>query len=288
MKVEEVARATVTDNQDPEQRGRIKVTSAQAIGASDGPLPMWIEPIQLWGWFVVPDIGEEVEIVFAAHGDMDESRGQSSLEAPDVRWRGQRFWTEAEAPEPRPVPVDFTSTNYGKRRGFATPQGHVMMFDDTEGKEKVSIMWHGVRDGADAYSLFALDEDGSLVMSNKNGSLIYLNAADEQLTIIDQHGNSYTSDADGIRLVDAFSNIISMGDGVVQIISQDAIVATGADFTAATGTVNLVDGASQPIVRGTELVTWLSAHTHADAMGGTGPPVVPPPASVLSTFALVE
>lgn len=287
MNVEETYRATVSDNADPEMRGRIKVTSAQALGAADAPLPMWIEPAMMWGFFIVPDVGETVEIVMAAHGDMDESHGQAALEEPDVRWRGVRFWSTPDAPMPRVVPEDF-KTNYGKRRGLATPQGHLLIFDDTEGKEKVSLQWHGAREGVDKYSMVSLDEAGSVIISNINGSLMYFNATDGQVTIVDEHGNSYTSDATGIRLVDAFSNVIEMKDGVIQIISQNAVVVSGSDFTAATGSVSLVDQADQPMVRGTELVTWLAAHTHSDAMGGTGPPVAPVPPTVLSSVALVR
>jgi hypothetical protein len=69
-----------------------------------------------------------------------------------------------------------------------------------------------------------LDEDGSVIISNINGSLIYLNAAGGQVTIIDEHGNSYTSDADGMRLIDSFSNIIEMKDGVIQVVSQGGLI----------------------------------------------------------------
>jgi hypothetical protein len=285
---EETHRATVTDTDDPEKRGRIKVTSSSLLGSSDADVAGWIEPVWGWGWFTVPDVGESIEIVVAAQGDMDESFGQASLEEPDIRWRGARMWTTEDGDTPRVVPDDFTTTNYGKRRGFATPQGHLLMFDDTEGKEKVTLMWHGVREGADKFGLFTLDEDGSVVMSNINGSLLYMNAKDGELTMVDEHGNSYTSNVDGIKLIDHFSNIIEMKDGVIQIISQDAVVVTGSDFSASTGSVNLVDGADTPIVRGGDLVSWLAAHTHVDAMGGTGPPVQPIPPAVLSTDAKVK
>lgn len=267
MNVEETYRATVTDTADPESRGRIKVTSSGALGASDAPMPMWIEPATDWGWFLVPDVGETVEIVMSAHGDMDESNGQASIEEPDVRWRGVRYWTSAEADKPREVPADF-KTNYGKRRGFATPQGHLLMFDDTEGKEKVSLMWHGAREGADKFGMFTIDEAGSVVISNINGSLIYLNAADEQLTIVDQHGNSYTSDADGIRLIDSFSNMITMADGVVQVISQGGLV-----LEAASG-VKVGGNATMHMLLGETLIaaidTMLAAGVPTPLDGGAG------------------
>ena len=288
MNVEECYRAIVTDVQDPEKRGRIKVTSADLLGDADAALPMWLEPAMNWGWFITPDVGEIVEVVINGHGDMDESFSQQSLEALDPRWRGTRMWTADDAETARTVPEDFTAQNYGKRRGFATPNGHVLMFDDTEGKEKISLTWKGKADGADAFSFLAMDEDGSMIQSNRNGSLIYLNAKAGELTVVDEHGNSLKMAEAGISLVDKFANVIEMKDGVIQIISQDAIVATGKDFTAATGTVNLVDGADTFLVRGADLVTWLTSHTHPTGMGPSGPPVVPPPPTVLSTAAKVK
>lgn len=279
---EEVHTATVTANDDPETRGRIRCSCVGLLADEDGELPMWIEPELQWGWFIVPDVGEIVEIVATVQGDTDDSFGQTSLENPNLRWKGVRHWSEdQDGDTPRTVPEDFTATNYGKRRGFATPAGHVLLFDDTEGKEKVSITHHSQSD--DKFSSMSIDEDGSVVLANKNGSLIYLNAKQGQIAMIDEHGNSYTSDADGIRLIDAFANIIDMKDGDIQLIGQGNIIATCADFTAASGSYSHGDGATEPTVLGTKLLTWLAAHTHTDAMGGTGPPaVLPIPSDFLS------
>lgn len=287
MNIDETYTATVTANDDPEQRGRIRCSCVGLMGDEDGDMPMWIEPEFQWGWFIVPDVGEQVEVTARKHGDGDDVFGQSSLEGMNVRWRGARHWTSEDAEEPRDVPEDF-KTNYGKRRGFATPQGHVLLFDDTENKERITITWHGVRDGVDQFSFFSIDEDGSLVMSNRNGSLMYFNAADEQVTLVDEHGNSFTTDADGMRMIDNHGNIIEMADGVVQIISQGNIVATGADFTAETGSYNLGTGAAFSPVWGEPLVTWLNTHTHPTPIGPTLTPLVPlVPSAVLSVVGRI-
>lgn len=282
---DETFTATVTANDDPEKRGRIRCTCVGLMGDEDGDMPMWIEPELLWGWFVVPDVGELVEIVASKHGDGDDSFGQSFLESPSLRWRGARHWTAESAADARTVPEDF-KTNYGKRRGFATPQGHILLFDDTEGKERIALTWHGVREGADAYSFFALDEDGSVVISNRNGSLLYFNAAQQQVTWVDEHGNSLTTDVDGMRMIDHFGNIISMEDGVIQIISQGNVVVTGADFTAETGSYNLGTGAASSMVLGEALLAWLNSHTHTCSAPASpsSPPVVPAPPAILSTI----
>lgn len=286
---EETHTATVTANDDPEKRGRIRCSCAGLLADEDGELPMWIEPVAQWGWFFVPDVGEIIELVAVAQGDTDESFGQSSIDGPSVRWKGERHWSlDQDGDTPRPVPDDFTATNYGKRRGFATPRGHVFMFDDTDGKEKISLTQKTTVAGVDKFAFLSLDENGSVIVSNRNGSLIYLNALQGQITIVDEFGNSYASDTDGMRIIDKFANIFDMSDGLIQVISQGNIVETGADWAAVVGSYNLA-AADQSAVRGEELLIWLNLHTHTDAMGGTGPPVIPAiPTDFLSLVGKLE
>jgi len=137
--------AVVSDNIDPETRGRIQVRSLSLLGSDDVVLHIWIEPCFDWGWFYVPDKGEQVEIEVVSGSDKDGIPGQAFLEAPDFRWRGKRFYDPERDPRlggPKtPINNMFTSSNYGKRRGFATPAGHVLMFDDTPGQESVVLSW---------------------------------------------------------------------------------------------------------------------------------------------------
>lgn len=137
--IEETHTATVTAIDDPKQRLRIRCSCVGLLGGEDGELPMWVEPELQWGWVVVPDVGEIVEIVMTVSGDTDDSFAQTSLENPDIRWRGIRHWSDdQDGDQPRPVPDAF-KINYGKRRGFATPAGHVFVFDDTPGAEKIIL-----------------------------------------------------------------------------------------------------------------------------------------------------
>lgn len=280
--IEETHTATVTSTDDPEQRLRIRCSCVGILADEDGELPMWIEPELDWGWVLIPDVGEIVEIVVSAQDITDDSFGQSSIDAPNVRWRGARHWSDrADGENPRPVPNDF-KTNYGKRRGFVTPAGHIFLFDDTNGAEKINISHYSQKD--QKHSFISIDEDGSIVLSNKNGSLIYLNAAQAQIAIIDEHGNSYTTDEDGIRLIDKNSNIVEMKSGDVTILSQGNVTAMGNNFNAKTATYTLGDGAAQSTVLGEALLAWINTHTHSTGMGPSGPPIVPAiPADFLST-----
>lgn len=286
---EEIHEAVVTAVDDPEQRLRIKCKCIGLLADEDAALPMWIEPVLGWGMIIVPDVGETIEIVIASSNDTDDSYAQTSLESPDVRWRGARFWSEdQDGDTPRLVPDDF-KTNYGKRRGFATPRGHSLLFDDTEGKEKVTLSQRTVVGGADKFAFVSLDENGSVVMSNRNGSLVYLNALQGQITIVDEFGNSYASDENGLRLIDKFANIVDMSDGDIQLISQGNILEAAADWKASVGSYNLGDAASESAVLGEKLIAWLNAHTHSTGMGPSGPPIVPAiPTDFLSLIGKLE
>lgn len=153
-----IAKVTAVD--DPDQRGRIKATCPDLFGDTeeDSVLPDWIEPCHDWAWFYVPDVGEMIEIEVVANDEnRDEQFGQASIEGLDVRWRGKRFYN-TEADPARPVHEDF-KTNYGKRRGFATPRGHTFIFDDTEDDTRVELTWVN-KDGVK--SRLTMDADGSI------------------------------------------------------------------------------------------------------------------------------
>jgi hypothetical protein len=272
MIITEKHHATVTNTADPIQRGRIKVACVALLGDETTELPMWVEPIYEWGWFTIPDVGEIVEIEVAVGADDDEQRGQISIGQPNIRYRS-RVWGGLETDGARAIPDDFL-TNYGKRRGFATPGGHVLMFDDTPGKEKVSLTWHSKDD---KYSYFSFDETGSVILSNKNGSLIYLNAEDGETSWIDEHGNSFSTSVEGMKLIDKFSNIIETKDGLVQILSQSAIAVSAKNVVVDAGSIELASNALEPAVDpavlGAKWMALFAAHTHPTGVGPSGPPI---------------
>lgn len=173
--------ATVTNIDDEDstpKTGRIKVTCIGLMGDEESEVPVWVEPALDWGWFYIPDIGEIVEVEVVAGTDHDESFGQSSIDQLDLRWRGKRFYTTGEgtvgdadqdpAVDARKVHAEFL-TNYGKRRGFATPWGHILFFDDTDGDNRIVIMHsaeqlpHGEAfEDPTKYTRIEIEPDGSI------------------------------------------------------------------------------------------------------------------------------
>lgn len=277
MKTETVT-ATVTKNDDPEKRGRIKVKSLELLGTEGVELPIWIEPSPLWGWFVVPDIGEEVAIEAELATQQAEVAGQGWLDNPRLRWTGRRYQSQ-QGEAPRPPNERFTEANYGKRRGFATPAGHVLLFDDTEGKEQVTLSW---AQGSKIASL-AFSADGSVIVENANGSLLHLDATNKLASLIDEHGNSVSLGEDAISITDTHSNSIELRDGVVTVLGDNDVLCTaGSNVVVEAGAsielkqdpsnpanqVKLGDGADSPAMRYTEWLVWAAAHTHQDSVGG--------------------
>lgn len=161
--------ARVDANNDPEFRARIRVICPDFTGDPEAVLPDWIEPLLDWGWFLIPDVDELVEIEVVTGTTEDEVPGQSAILDPMIRWRGKRYYHTGEE-APTPVHDDFTSANYGKRRGFATPAGHILLFDDTEGAEKIRL---SLKLG-DECAYLEFDKSGNVTLSNVGDGLVLL------------------------------------------------------------------------------------------------------------------
>lgn len=276
--------ATVTQNQgDDLGPGQIRVACAGLLGDEESSLPMPVNPIFDWGWFYVPDVGEIVEIEVVTGSDQDEQFGQASIDNLDITWRGGRFYGGEETDSPRTINEDFTKEgSFPKRRGFATPAGHVFMFDDTEGKEQLSMKWQNV-DGENCF--FAMDPDGSIVMSNKTGTTLFFNAKDGQTSIIDQFGNVFSMDEVGVKLIEKTGNTVELKEGAIIILGQSAVTISCKDAVIDAGNVELAGNLEQALL-GTTFLSLFNAHSHpvVTAPGVTGPPT--PPILALAVLSL--
>lgn len=135
--LQETHYALVTDNNDPEKRGRLLVKSQSLTGA-DFQLPDWVEPggaayasTKNGATLFVPAIGSTVELVADVHDtEFDDMPNERFLQNPSIKWRPA---TLTAADGPMPLPADL-ATNYPERRGIITPAGHQLIFDDTSGE----------------------------------------------------------------------------------------------------------------------------------------------------------
>jgi hypothetical protein len=250
--------AIVTSNEDDQQIGRIKCACLSLLGDEDTELPMWIPPVLEWGFFMIPDVGENVELEIAASSDQDESNGQMSIDNLDVRWRGKRYYTVDE-PEnnnkPTQIHPDFKA-NYGKRRGFATPHGHIFLFDDDEKNPTIQLTFQkptieiGKTPKASDVSRLEIESDGSLKVTLLEKTTLSLQTDGKKFTIGIDGGAS-------LEITEKDANTTTkIGDGAVSAAIADNLK-------------TYIDNSVK---------VYLDAHTHPDAFGGTGAPVTQMPA----------
>jgi hypothetical protein len=203
--------AKVVKNDDPDKRGRIKVSCYQLIG-SEKELPDWVEPVLDWGWFYIPDVDELIEIEVLIGTGRDSRPGETAIHNLDIKWRGGRYYGGEETDAPRPIP-DLLLENYRKRRGFATPNGHIFYFDDTPGKQEITLSWS---DGFDPpeYSSITIDKEGTIKLSLSNGEHS-LHLKDDELEVKLSAGAS-------LKVTGKGSNAVTvLGDGGVKAAIAD-------------------------------------------------------------------
>lgn len=167
-------------------------------------------------------------------------------------------------------------------------------------------------------SEFKLDKQGNISLSDQESNKLYFDRENRKIVVSQQSTNQIVMERDTPKV----SVIVGTGGLKVEIdgAGDKAIITTagGPKITVdgagnikleANGTLididgnsgkisltgNLVDvgaGASALAVLGPQLLAWLSSHIHigdgGPAPGLTSPPVVPPPASLLSTTVKIK
>jgi hypothetical protein len=110
--------ATVVDNLDPDELGRLSLIIPGITGADD-PHPDWIPPRvtpgagPASGWFYVPPVDAVVVVELDAGGAL--------------RWTGGTWGAVNTIPE-------FLADNYPRRSGFTSPEGgHTFALDEDDG-----------------------------------------------------------------------------------------------------------------------------------------------------------
>lgn len=226
----------VTNNEDEAQRGSVLVKVPAVFGAD---IEVRARPCLPYGHFFVPQVGAKVWVEFEA-GDTDYPI-----------WVG--VWYAADA---TPEPARITPPN---NRVIQTLSGHTIEIKDVEGEESILIKH---KDNA----FISLDEKGSVLVSNKNGSHIHLDADAANATFVEQHGNSLTLSDQGMALVNKDGTALNITGSTVHVIATNAVIES-------TNTA-LGKGASEPTLMGNAfnlLWTMMLTHTHPSPMGPTLP-----------------
>lgn len=245
-------RATVTDNQDPQKRARLRVRVPSVLSDQETD---WALPCLPYGGaagsglYAVPGVGAQVWLEFE-EGDI----------ARPV-WTGT-FWQDGAD-----VPTDAAGTP-PTRWVLETPAGHRLAFDDADGARAL-LLRHAA--GAE----LAIDDTGSIEITDAKGATLVLDAQGESLKLTDSHGNSMRFDASGAVVEDSQGNRIEMASAGITVKGQQIVVQGSQVMLGGQG--------GEPVIKGSSFLTLFATHMHPTAVGPSGPPIPQGEMSALST-----
>lgn len=251
-------RGIVVNNKDPEKLGRLRLKIPSVLGESEEAITDWAWPCLPFGGLAeqgmafVPEVDAKVWVEF--------EEGNPDLPI----WVGT-FWSKPGGTSELPTEAQDVENDDPKRRVLKTTSGHVLEFSDVGGKEAVRLTH---KDGA----TLTMDEKGSVVVANKEGSHIFLNAEDGEATFVDQHGNNVRLGDSGITVTNKDGALVDLAGSSVQVVAKNVHVRSE--------TVSLGEGAMEPAILGMAFAAMYDAHVHPTAWGPSGPPIpVPMPLS---------
>lgn len=245
----------VVDDDDPDKLGRLKVNVAAVWRGAD---PMWARPCFPPGHFFTPPVGAHVWVEFEA-GDP-----------------GYPLWVGVWFPQDD-VPAE-AALEPPTSRVIQTPSGHTVEFADEDGKEKILV-----RHKADAF--LSIDENGSVVVGNATGSLVYLNSKDAEVAVVSEQGHRVTMSGDGLTMTHNDGSFVDVRSDSVTVNAASKVQVMGNQVAVTGGAVSLGSGPPQyGVVLDSVAFELFLKHVHPSAMGPTGPPTPPvPPNSLGST-----
>jgi phage gp45-like len=249
-------RAFIADNEDPETRGRCKLTVPSVLGetVSDWALPCFAYGGgQGFGVIAVPPAGSQVVAEFM-EGDISSPI-----------WSGA-FWRTSDQ-----VPEEFIANNTPSAKVMKTESGHVLVFEDKQGEETVTL-----RSSAEA--VLEMDPNGSFALTDSAGATVTLDASSGEIKVEDANGNSMVMSSSGITLKDSTGNEIATSSGGVNIKAPATVTIEGAS-------VAVGGSGGEPLIKGTTFLSSFNAHTHICTAPGSpsGPPVPPLTPAALTT-----
>lgn len=246
-------RGVVTDNQDPNNLGRIKAKVARLT--RDVELG-WALPCLPYGgaseegFFAIPDVNAGVWIEF---------------EGGDLRfpvWTGS-WWGDGEVPE----------SATPDQKVFKTASGHKVVFDDNANSIVVT----------DSNGNVATLDSNGVKVEDDNSNVVTMDSAG--VKVEDTNGNTVTMDSSGVKVEDSNSNTVTMDSSGIKLedSNSNSVTMASAGVTVKGSSISVGDPATDNLVAFSVLdsqlqtfVALVSAHMHVGNLGApTSPPVAP-------------
>lgn len=250
-------RGIVTDNKDPQKRGRLKLRIPSVLSDQDSD---WALPCLPYGganqqgMFMVPEVEAQVWVEFE-EGDIHRPI-----------WVGTFWQQESDVPEDAAREEPTT-------RLLQTKSGHILQFDDEEGEEQFRL-----HHPADAEML--IDKNGTISLTDAQGATVTLDAEAGEILIEDANGNSMLMSSSGTTVEDANGNKIEMAASGITVKGQEIVVE---------GSQVLLGGkGGEPVIKGQSFLSLFATHIHTSPFLGipTSPPIPQGEMSSLSTTVM--
>lgn len=274
----------VTDVDDPDQRGRVKIVVPSLLD-DDQELPEWADPIGRdlagdgTGSFFPPYVGDVVEVMFE-HGDIEYPLYMGG------------YWGDEELPE------DFAA-NYPNTKGWVFGSGQKILIDEEEGKQKISLInGEGAflvlddTDGSEgiylqhtkAGSVLQITKEGNIILASKSGNLVFINEEKGEVSIKSADG-SVVSVGEKVVVSDSTGkSTISMTGDKLEINADSDVVLSCKNATINSTSVAIGANASMHATIYEMLEVIFDGHIHQTVLGPTTPPT--PPLTMSATSAI--
>lgn len=263
--------AEVTDNEDPDDQGRIKVKVPAFQIGGEGEIPNWAYPKggefpkgDDQGSYNVPPEGSYVWVEF--------ENGDPSLPIYEMGWHAQ-----GERPS------EFESTD---DRGWKTPSGHIVRFRDKDGDEAILIEHKS--GGKLEYK-----SDDIIEMKTKDGDKVEMDPSGS-VTVEHRGGSKTEIEQNKVTTETSTGTKLELKSAAAELSANASIKLKAPTVTIdGSAAINLGQGAASQILKGTEFTSWLSSfftwvstHTHITGAPGspTSPSPAPPPAPPIASF----
>lgn len=226
----------VADDPQPDVHGSILVT---VPGVIDAVTPVRARPCLPYGHFFLPPPAARIWVEFEG-GNL-----------------GYPLWVGSWYPQGA-APAEATSEPQ-THRVIHTPKGHIIELSDEDDAEKIVIRH---KDN----SFIALQADGSVLLSNKDGAFLFFNADSGETTLTSKQGHLVSMNDDGMVLINEGGAVVELKGSTITLLGEN--VAIGGTNVA------LGANATDPTIMGNAfklLWTMVQNHIHPTAMGPSGP-----------------